>query len=106
MRLNLPKASHPPRSEQRASPTSAANETQCACRAASAKLQSFERAGAAPCIDIFKVSHGTGGMADIEPRRRARLAAFIVVVARRAIRRADHPAGAGQQQIDPAIFGL
>ena len=63
-------------------------------------------AGAAPCIDIFEVGHRAGGMADIELGRRARLASLIVVVAGRAVGRADHPANAGQQQFDPAILGL
>src|ERR1700704_4914374 len=70
-------------------------------RPISPELQPFELAGAAPGVDIFEIGHRAGGMADIQLGGRTRLASLIVVVAGRAVRRADHPADAGQEQLDP-----
>src|SRR5262245_37561777 len=72
----------------------------------STEFQPFELAGVAPRFDVFEVGSRAGGIADIELGRRTRLAALIVVVARSAVGRADHPAEAGQQQLHPAIFGV
>src|SRR5690349_17260369 len=72
----------------------------------SAELQPLELAAVAPPIDILEVGHRARRMADIEPGRRTRLAAFIVVVARRAVGRADHAARTGQQQLDPVVLSL
>src|SRR5258708_16547058 len=71
-----------------------------------AELQTFELAGVAPRIDVFEVGHRARGIADVETRRRTRLSPLIVVIAGRAVGRADHPAGARQQQLDPAVLGL
>src|SRR6185295_14023909 len=81
-----------------------ATETEIPTR--SAKLQPLELAAVAPPLDVFEVGQRAGGMTDIELGRRTGLASFIVVITGRAVRRADHPAGAGQQQFDPAILGL
>src|SRR5262245_37614328 len=61
----------------------------------SAEFQSFELAVAAPRVDVLEIGRGARGIADIELRRGAGFAALIVVVAGRAVLRADHPPRAG-----------
>src|SRR5215469_4888815 len=73
---------------------------------ASAEGQPLEFSGTPPAIDIFEVGRRAGGIADGISRSGSGILALIVVVARRAIRRADHAAGARQQEFDPAVLGL
>src|SRR5579862_5686690 len=78
----------------------------CLEGAHSAELHTLELAAAPPLVDIFEVGQGAGRMADIELGGRTGLASLIVVVTGRAIGPADHPADAGQEQLDPAILGV
>src|SRR5215469_11959454 len=68
------------------------------------ELQAVERAGRAPLVDVGEVGAGAVGVAVAEER--ARGLALVVVVARRAVRPADHAARSGQQERDPRVLGV
>jgi hypothetical protein len=59
-----------------------------------------------PIAEMAEISHRSRRIASGELRRRGGLLSFIVVVARRAIERADHPLRSGQQVPDPGVLGL
>src|ERR1700747_3014816 len=69
-----------------------------------AELEAVEGAGGAPLIDVGEVGAGAVGVAVAEEL--TRVLALVVVVARRAVRSADHAARPGQQQLDPRRLGI
>src|SRR5665213_3885562 len=71
----------------------------------SAKLQTLESPGIAPGAEVSEEGGGAGRVADREAGGGAGGLALVVVVARGAIGSADHPARAGEQQIDPGVLG-
>src|ERR1700753_2296261 len=64
-----------------------------------AELEAVEGAGGAPLVDVGEVGAGAVGVAVAEEL--TRVLALVVVVARRAVRSADHAARSGQQQLAP-----
>src|SRR6266702_965227 len=69
------------------------------------ELEAVEGAGGAPLLDVGEVSAGAVGVAAAEERG-ARVLALVVVVARGAVRSADHAARPGQQQVHPRRLGV
>src|SRR5438105_14133910 len=72
------------------------------------ELEPFEVARGAPALEVLEVGSGAGGIAE-EPVGATALGrlAFVVVVARRALGRADHAESrAGQQQFHPCVLRL
>src|ERR1700722_6701607 len=62
----------------------------------STKNQALESPRLAPRVKVFEIGRGTGRIAHIQPCRGPQWLSLIVVVARRAVRRADQVAHACQ----------
>src|SRR5258706_5780931 len=73
---------------------------------ASTEREAVEGARRAPLPDVPEVGHRPLRVADVEPRAQPEVLALVVVVARRAVRRTQHPARTRKQELDPGVLGL